>query len=221
MVHSRHKGPSFRKISETVSKQINTPNPLPDQDDTPERNRVLKKKSAAISIVLAIIFGVLVVITLPGFFKYFYRAGAGHAIGEILQSENLPWDSMTQAEREPYKLRSGTEGIKCALLMTFGQYIPGYLFVLITIGILTRSISHGFRVFLRFAFFTVWILGMIFLALGTGYWGQALPFPASLGPAFIIYLVAAMFFGIVIGIGKLIQRESRKKEETPLSVTIV
>lgn len=165
----------------------------------------MARKSATVSLVLAIIFCILAVITLPGFFRYFYRAGEGHAFREIVQSENLPWDSMTQAE-----------GLKYALLMTFGQPIPNYLFVLITIGLLTRSIPHGFRVFLRSAFFGIWILGMIFLALGLGYWGQALPFPESLGPAFIIYLVEAMFFGIIIVIGKLIQRGSRKKEAVPL-----
>lgn len=167
------------------------------------------------SIVLAIIFGVLAVITLPGFFRYFYRAGTGHAFRDIYMSENLPWDNMTDAQRAPYQARANAKGFKCAMLMTFGQHVPGYLFIFITIGLLTRSITGPFRVFLRFGFFAVWILGMIFLAMGSGYWGQALPLPDSLGPAFIIYLVAATFFGIVIGIGKLIQRGTRKRQEPP------
>ncbi len=179
-----------------------------------ERNSSMAKRSTA-SIVLVIIFGVLAVVTLPGFFRYFYRAGAGHAFLEIVQSQNLPWDSMTAAQRAPYQAHGKAEGFKCAMLMTFGQHIPGYLFGFITIGLLTRSISHGFRVFLRFAFFAVWILGMLFLAFGTGYWGQALQFPESLGPAFLIYLVAVIFFGLILGIGKLIQRAIRKPAVQP------
>lgn len=183
-----------------------------------ERNSSMAKRSTA-SIVLVIIFGVLAVVTLPGFFWHCYLAGAGHAISEILQSQTLPWDSMTAAQRAPYQAHAKAEGFKCAVLMTFGQHIPGYLFVFITIGLLTRSISHGFRVFLRFAFFAVWILGMVFLAFGTGYCGQALQLPESLGPALIIYLAVATFFGIVIGIGKLIQRRNTKKAEPPLVAT--
>jgi len=177
----------------------------------------MAKRSTA-SILLLIIIGGLAVITLPGFYRYFYRAGAGRAFREIAQAEDLAWDSMTASQRTPYQARAGVEGFKCAMLMTFGQHVPAYLFVFITIGLLTSSIPHGLRVFLRFAFFGVWILGMFFLALGLRYWGQALPLPQSLGPAFIIYLVAVTFFGIIIGTSKLIQR-GKSKKEAPLSVT--
>ena len=180
-----------------------------------ERTKAMAKKSGIVSLVLVIIFGVIAVITLPGFFSYFYRAGAGHAFLKIYNSEQIAWDSMSDAERTPYRASAKAEGFKCALLMTFGQHIPLYLFVLITIGLLTRSISRGFRVFLRFSFFCVWIFGILFLSLGMGYWGQANPFPDSLGPAFLIYLVAVLLFGIILGIGKLIQRTSRKPVAQP------
>jgi hypothetical protein len=176
------------------------------------------KKSATLSIVLAIIFVVLAVITLPGFFRFFYYAGLGHAYLDIRKAENLPWDNMSEEERAPYKERVVEAGLKCAFLMTFGQHIPGYLFVLVTIGLLTRTISHGFRVFLRFAFFGNWILGMLFLALGLRYYGQALQFPESLGPAFLLYSVVVTFFGIILGIGKLVQRRSKKQTDTPVNL---
>lgn len=163
-----------------------------------ERPRVAKKRS--VFFVLAAIFVVLAILTLSGFARYFYRAGTGHAFLEFMQSENLPWDSMTDARRAPYLARARAEGFKCAVLMVLGQYIPGCLLVLITIGLLTRSISHTRRVFLRFAFWGVWVLGTFFLALGSGYWGQAIPFPQSLAPAFILYLVAAMLFGFILGL---------------------
>ena len=69
--------------------------------------------------------------------------------------------------------------------------------------------------FLRFAFFGVWIIGILFLAIGTGYWGQALQLPESLGSAFLIYLAAVIFFGLILGIGKLIQRAIRKPAVQP------
>ena len=100
-------------------------------------------------------------------------------------------------------------GLKCAVLMTLGQHIPFYLFILITVGLFTCSISHGFRVFLRCAFFGVWLLGMFFLSLGTECWGQGIPFPESLGPAFLIYLVVVTVFGIVLGIGRLCRRKPK------------
>lgn len=170
----------------------------------------MAKKSRTISLILVIIVGVLAFITLPGIFGYFCRAGAGHAFLEILESEQLPWDKMTDAERAPYLAQGKAEGFKCAVFMTLGQHVPFCLFMLITIGLLTSSISWGFRVFLRFAFFGVWVIGMLFLAIGMGYWGQALQLPESLGSAFLIYLAVVIFFGLILGIGKLIQRAIRK-----------
>lgn len=175
----------------------------------------MAKKSAIVSLILAIIFGALGVITLPGIFSYFYRAGLGHALSEIVESENFQWESLSDTKRASYGALAEAEGLKCALLMVFGQHIPFCLFVLITIGLLTRSISRGFRVFLRFAFFAVWILGMLFLSFGVGYWGQALQFPESLSPAFFIYLVVVIFFGIILGVGKLIQRATKKQAVQP------
>lgn len=178
----------------------------------------MAKKSGTISLILVIIVGVLAFSTLPGFFRYFYRVGAGHAFLEIFDSEQLSWDKMPDAERAPYQARSRAEGFKCAVFMTLGQHIPFYLFMVITIGLLTSSTSQGFRVFLRFAFFGVWIIGMLFLAIGTGYWGQALQLPESLGSAFLIYLAAVIFFGLILGIGKLIRRAIRKPAVQPPQV---
>lgn len=167
-----------------------------------------------VPIVLTVIIVVLAIATLPGFFQYFYKLGIGHAFGVMADAENPDWNSMTVAQRAPYLAHVKTEGFKCAMLMTFGQHVPGYLFILITIGLLTRSITGTFRVFLRFAFFAVFILGMFCLALRSGYCGQP-PLPDSLEPAFILYLVAATFFGIVIGTGKLIQRGMWRRQVPP------
>lgn len=169
------------------------------------------KRSGSLSIVLVIVFSVLAVIMLPGSFIRSYQLGAGFAYMKILESKDMPVDRMPQAEHAHYKAQCLTEGYKCALLMTLGMTLPCYLLILITVGLLTRSISRGFRVFLRFAFLVVWIMGMFFLSLSFRYYGQSLTFPKSLGPAFLIYLVVVTFFGIILGIGKLVQRGSRKQ----------
>lgn len=178
----------------------------------------MAKKSGIASLILAIIFGVIAIVTLPGLFSYFYRAGAGHAMRDIIESENLQWDSMSNAERVPYLARGKSEGLKCAFLMTLGEHVPLYLLAIITIGLITRSKSRRFRVFLRFAFFSVWVLGMLFLSLGIGYWGQATEFPESLSYVILIYLALLVFFGTILGIGKLIQRLVRKEVDQPTGV---
>jgi hypothetical protein len=175
----------------------------------------MAKKSGILSLIVAIIFGCLGVISLPGFLTYFYRVGAGHAILEIVESENLQWDRMTEVERAPYLAGGKAEGVKCAVLMALGEHIPLCLFVLIIIGLLTPSIAGGFRVFLRLAFFAVWVGGMLLLSFGVGYLGEAPRFPGSLGPSCLIYLAAAMFFGLILGIGKLIQRATGKEPVVP------
>lgn len=167
-------------------------------------------KSGRISLILAAVFGVLGVITLPGFFRYWQEAGAGHAFGQMYMAEGLRWNSMDEASRAPYLAHSEAEGLKCALLMIAGQHIPLFLFILITVGLLTPSVLGKLRILLYFSFFAIWLLGVLFLSLGIGYWGQAIPFPESLGPAFILYLLVVTFFGTVLGIVKLCRQRATR-----------
>jgi hypothetical protein len=168
----------------------------------------MSTKRNRVSLIIVILVAIIALLTLPGYFRYFQRIGTGHAFREIAMSENLTWDSMSQTERGPYVHRADAVGLKCAVLMTLGQHIPFCLFILITVGLFTRSISHGFRFFLRFAFFGVWLFGMFFLSLGTEYWGQGTPFPETLGPSFLIYLAVVSVFGIILGIGILYRRSN-------------
>lgn len=172
-------------------------------------------KAGGGSFIAAMVAVLFAIIALPGFFKYWRDAGTGHAFGDIYTRENLRWDAMNQAARAPYIARAEAEGLKCALLMTAGQHIPLLLFVLVTIGLLTRSISGAMRQLLRFSFFGVWFFGTLFLSFGLGYWGQAIPFPASLGPAFILYLVVVAFFGAIIGFVKLCRTLARGASASP------
>jgi hypothetical protein len=160
-------------------------------------------KSGRISPIIVVNLVVIFLITLPGYFLYFYNAGTGHAFGEIYKADGLHWNSMDETARAPYIAFAKSEGLKCALLMSAGLHIPFFLLILLTIGILKCSVSGKFRMLLRLSFFGVWAFGMLFLSLGIGYWGQAIRFPPSLGPAFIIYVVVGALFLAIIGFVKL------------------
>lgn len=168
--------------------------------------RRLSRPAIFVSIVI-----LLAVITLPGFFRHCFEVGGGHTFANIVKSENLQLGSMTYEQKATYKSRAMTEGFKHAILMTFGQHIPFYLFILIAFGFLTRSISRDFRIFLRVAFWGVWFLGIFFLTLAMRTLFKTNPFYGVFG----IYLIGAIFFGVVIGIGKVIQREKKPGKVTP------
>ncbi len=169
-------------------------------------------KSGRIGLIVAIVFVVLAIATLPGFFYRNYQLGTGHAYREVITSENITeqkFNSLTEKHWNSYRAAAKAEGLKCAFIMVLGQHIPLFIFILITVGLFTRSISRKFRTFLHKAFFANWIVGMLFLSFGIGYW-QSIKFPESLGPAFIIYSVVVAFFGTVIGIAKLCRRRGSK-----------
>ena len=163
-------------------------------------------KPYRISIAIAIIVAVIAVVMFPGFIKKWYSIGTGHAFAEIVDRESVQWDLLSESERAPYRDRAMVEGRKCAAFMVAGQHLPFYLSILIVIGILTPSFFTKFKMPLILGLFTVWLVGMFCLAFGARYWGQSLQFPVSLGSAFLIYLMAGIVFGIIVGIGKLIQR---------------
>lgn len=169
------------------------------------------KKRISFRIALLLI-GLLTVVTLPGFYSYFYRAGAGHAFSNIMESRQLPWGDMTTMDRAPFQEQAFAAGRKCALFMTLGEHLPLFLLLLITVGLLNRSIVGQIRARLWIAFWCVWGIGMFFLALGSGFWGPAIPFPRSILPAFIIYFFAAIFYGIVLGVGNLVQKKSQNTQ---------
>jgi len=174
----------------------------------------MSSKRSIISIVLIITLTFFAIIRLPSYYRHFYQIGAGREYLEILSSNNLSWDTMTESERAPYLSLTESKGIKCALFVVLGSYIPLYLLLLITIGLLSKSINYRHRIYLRFSFIGVWIIGLVFLAIGSGYYGEAIPFPESLGPAFIIYLIGAMLFGVFIWIIKFIRQKNTNTHST-------
>jgi len=164
------------------------------------------KKISIVPTILSIFIIVLAVSAIPGFSNYFYQLGAGHEFLQIMDTTQAPWDDVTGQLKPVYKEQSEIAGRKCALYMILGQHIPGYLFLLIMIGLLTPSLKGKFRTYVKSGFWITWILGLLFLTIGSGYWGQALPFSKAIIPSTIIYTFVAIVCGVVFLIGKFVQR---------------
>jgi len=158
------------------------------------------QKSGRVSMVLATIIGLLGIITLPGSFRYCYRVGTGHAISRTYDSENLAWDNMSPAERAPYLARWQAEGVKFAILMTFGQHVPVVVLVLVAVGLISKATTMAFKRVLRIAFLGIAAGGVIFLSMGI-HLREGTPVPESMGLAFTFYFGLSAVLWAVIGIG--------------------
>jgi hypothetical protein len=155
-----------------------------------------------------IVIMVFALATVPNSCKRAYELGAGGAFNNIIESENLQWDQMSDTERAPYIAQAKRSGFQLSIYTLLGQYIPFYLFIAIIIGQLSRPTSRSLRAFLWISFLLIWLVGLFFLSLSSRHWGNYWgnePYSVSFGGALIIYIAAAIFFGIIIGIGRLLQ----------------
>lgn len=166
-------------------------------------------KSGRISLMIAMLVVVIAIIIIPGSFKFYRYVGTGHEFYKISKAEGLRLDEMDDAALVQYIARAESQGLKYAFFMTSGSHIPFFLITLFTIGLLTTSVSSTFRTVIRLSFFAVWLLGMLFLSLGVGYY-QDIQFPQSLGSVFLIYVVVGAFFIAII----VIVNRFRKRKTT-------
>ena len=162
---------------------------------------------------LMILIMVFALITLPNSCKRTYKLGTGAAFDNIIKSENLQWGQMSEIERAPYIAHAEKSGFQLSIYCLLGQYIPFYLFIAITIGLLSLPTSRSLRTFLWISFLLIWLIGCFFLSLYSrqwgNYWGNH-PYSVTLGGALITYIAAAIFFGIILGIGMLLQHLFRR-----------
>jgi hypothetical protein len=166
-----------------------------------------------IVLSLMILIMMFALATVPNSCKRAYELGTGREIMNILESlksENLQLDQMSDTERAPYIAQAKKSGFQFSIYMLLGQYIPFYLFIVIIISQLSRPTSRSLRVFLWISFLLIWLIGWFFLSLVSRHWNNC-PYSDALGGALIIYIAAAIFFGIIIGIGRLFQHLFRKK----------
>ena len=167
----------------------------------------MSRKRLIVSSLMIVIM-VFALATVPNSCKRAYELGAGGAFNNIIESENLQWDQMSDTERAPYIAQAKRSGFQLSIYTLLGQHIPFYLFVAIIIGQLSRPTSRSLRAFLWVSFLLIWLVGLFFLSLSSRHWGNYWgnePYSVSFGGALIIYIAAAIFFGIIIGIGRLFQ----------------
>ena len=160
-----------------------------------------KKLIVSSLMILTMVFAL---VTLPNFCKRSYRLGTGSAFGKLIESEKLQWDKMSDTERAPYIEQAKRSGLQLSIYMLFGQHIPFYLFIAIIIGQLSRPKSRSLKAFLWISFLVIWLIGLFFLSLYSRHWGNY-PYSLAFGSALVIYIAAAIFFGIILIIGKLLQ----------------
>jgi len=172
---------------------------------------ISRKRLIVLSLMILIMMFALA--TVPNSCKRAYELGTGRAIINILKSlksENLQLDQMSDTERAPYIAQAKKSGFQLSIYMLLGQYIPFYLFIAIIIGQFSRPTSRSLRAFLWISFLLIWLIGLFFLSLSSRHWGNY-PYSVAFGGALIIYIAAAIFFGTIIGIGRLLQHLFRKR----------
>ncbi len=176
----------------------------------------MSRKRLIVSSLMILIM-VFALATVPNSCKRAYELGTGGAFDNIIESENLQWGQMSDIERAPYIAQAKRSGFQFSIYTLLGQYIPFYLFIAIIIGQLSRPTSRSLRAFLWISFLLIWLVGWFFLSLSSRHWGNY-PYSVALGGALIIYIAAAIFFGIIIGIGRLFQHLFRKRTVHPSSL---
>lgn len=170
-------------------------------------------KSECIQIVIATIIVVIVIMNLPGFFINNRNAGIGHEFYKIVEAEGINWEEMNETEQAPYLARCKTAGLKYALFMALGTHIAFCLLILITTGLISKSLPKTTKTYLCISFFIVWTFGMIFMAIGNGYIND-IQFPQSLVSVFLVYVIAGIFFISIIKIVNYFRKWKAKKLKT-------
>ena len=132
------------------------------------------------TVVAGVVVLLLSFILLPRTFTYNYNVAVGHSYALSLDAG---------MGRQQARERAMQDGMKCAVLMVFGQHVPVTLLVLVTVGLVSKSTTSAFKRVLRVSYLAISLTGAFLLALGVSYWGVAVPFPYSIGPCLLIYLV--------------------------------
>ena len=163
------------------------------------------------TIVAATIVILLSLVRLPASFNWFKMRGAGHSYMELdeLAGGYPGVDRIPPAQMEQMRQRALQDGTKCGILMVLAE-LACVVLLLIAIGLISKSTARQFKRALRLCFPVTWLLGLFFLSLGVSYWGY--PFPYSLGPCLVVYILIAALLWILIGIAVLIRGKQQTKQ---------
>jgi len=140
---------------------------------------------------------VISLVTLPVFADYYYKIGAGHTYADLISVGVKHDAAFGMAENA---------GVTASALMIFGQHIPLSIFLFVAAGLISKTTSSGFKKKLRYLYLFTALIGILFLALGASYWGEAPQMPFALLPSSMMYFFVSLPIWILIGIGILIRR---------------
>lgn len=166
--------------------------------------KIFTNKAGVPTIVISVIVLLFGLISLPRGYNFYRTVGTGHSYRELRASG---------AAHDQSRVRSGQDGIHCGILMVFGQNIPITMLIIIAVGLISKTTTIQFKRMLRIFYLVVAGFGVIFFSFGSSYWGQALPFPSSLGPALVIYVAISAVLWAIIGIGVLIRGKQTPKDD--------
>lgn len=155
-----------------------------------------ERKTGTPTIVAWVVVIVLSMVFLPNIYNQYNLAATGHAYAELIGAGVS--DSAAVARAKEAGSKSGT-------LMVLGQHLPFTLLLLIAIGLISKTTSADFKSKLKVSFFIVVLVGSVFLAIGSSYWGNAPEFSEAIGPAIGIYAMASAILWTIIGIGVAIR----------------
>jgi len=157
----------------------------------------------------------LSLISAPRFYNFHRHAARGRAFCQLLG--NRDWAKTPSYEQERIirlATQTGTEG---GLLMLLGTYCPISLLVLVSVCLISRSASDGFRRFLRWSFLIVSVLGALFLSLAVSRCGGNSSFVESFTIASVFYLIADLVLWSVIAVLSRNREGKRCEAEGSLS----
>jgi hypothetical protein len=164
-----------------------------------------KRKKSWFAFIMVLLSIMCFIIMTPGSAHFWYKQGAGHAIGDLIDSG---------VDIEVATPKAKTFGIVYATLMVVGQHFSILILFLITVGILTRSMTKVIMKNLIFMFLFICLLGTTCLGLAQGMVQYNARWYSYLGSAFLIWMVIGSIFGIIIFVVSGCKRRDKRATET-------
>jgi len=153
------------------------------------------------TIITAVIVLAISLFTAPGVYNHYRIVTSGLTYDQLLRGGA----SIAQAK----ELALAT-GIRSALLMILGQHIPMTIFLLVAVGLVSKSTTAELRRKLRTLYIVVSVIGIPVFALGSSYWAQGnQQFIVQLLIAAAIYLAFSAIVWLLIGIGVAVRGKDK------------
>lgn len=165
------------------------------------------KKGNYIYVLILLLSVLCFIIMVSGSAQFWYKQGAGHALGELIDS-GLEIDFAIP--------KAKISGFIYATLMVLGLHFSILTLFLVSVGILMRTtFNKNTRKILKLVFPIICLLGTICLGLGQNMVQYNARWEYYIGAALLIWLAIGTLFiigiTIVIGIQQLIKKLTEKE----------